>query len=85
MRKGIHPHYHKIHVVMTDGETFETRSTWGKEGATINLDIDPKSHPAWIGGGKKLVDSGGQLSKFGKKYQNFGLGDEKKPQKKSDS
>jgi large subunit ribosomal protein L31 len=73
MKNGIHPDYHKIKVVMTDGFEFETRSTWGKEGDTINLDIDPKSHPAWIGGGKKLVDSGGQLSKFGKRFQNFGL------------
>jgi large subunit ribosomal protein L31 len=73
MKNGIHPDYHKIRVVMTDGSEFETRSTFGKAGDTINLDIDPKSHPAWIGGGKKLVDSGGQLSKFGKRFQNFGL------------
>jgi large subunit ribosomal protein L31 len=74
MRKGIHPDYHRVKVVMTDGVEFETKSTFGKEGAVINLDIDPKSHPAWIGGGKKLVDTGGQLSKFGKRFQNFGLG-----------
>ena len=74
MKKGIHPKYHKVKVVMTDGEEFETMSTFGKEGDVINLDIDPKSHPAWIGGGKRLVDSGGQISKFGKRFQNFGLG-----------
>ncbi|MDR1597406.1 MAG: 50S ribosomal protein L31 [Holosporales bacterium] len=73
MKKGIHPQLHKIRVVMTDGSEFETRSAWGKDGDAINLDIDPKSHPAWIGGGKKLIDSGGQLSKFGKRFQNFGL------------
>lgn len=78
MKKGIHPDYHKIRVVMTDGETFETRSTWGHENDSINLDIDPKSHPAWVGGGQKLVDTGGQLSKFGKRYQNFGLHHEEK-------
>lgn len=78
MKKGIHPDYHGIKVVMTDGTEFKTRSTWGKEGDTINLDIDPKSHPAWIGGGKKLIDSGGQLSKFGKRFQNFGLNTENK-------
>ncbi|MDR1908217.1 MAG: 50S ribosomal protein L31 [Holosporales bacterium] len=73
MKEGIHPNLHKIKVVMTDGAEFETSSTWGKEGDTINLDIDPKSHPAWIGGGKRLIDSGGQISKFGKRFQNFGL------------
>ncbi len=73
MRKDIHPAYHKITVKMTDGSTFETRTTWGKEGDVMQLDIDPKSHPAWTGAGHKLMDTGGQLSKFGKRYQNFGL------------
>ena len=31
MKKNIHPDYHKIKVVMTDGSEFETKSTWGKE------------------------------------------------------
>ena len=43
MKKKIHPDYHKIKVVMTDGSEFETRSTWGKENDTLKLDIDPKS------------------------------------------
>ena len=34
MKKDIHPKYHEINVVMTDGSTFKTRSTWGKEGDT---------------------------------------------------
>lgn len=73
MKQGIHPEYHSITVVMTDGTTFETRTTWGKEGDTMRLDIDPKSHPAWTGAGHKLLDTGGQISKFGKRYGNFGL------------
>jgi large subunit ribosomal protein L31 len=73
MRKDIHPAYHKVTIKMTDGSTFETRTTWGKEGDVMQLDIDPKSHPAWTGAGHKLMDTGGQLSKFGKRYQNFGL------------
>ena len=44
MKKNIHPNYHKIKVVMTDGTEFETRSTWGKENDVLKLDIDPKSH-----------------------------------------
>ena len=43
MKKNLHPKYHKIKVVMTDGSEFETRSTWGKENDTLKLDIDPKS------------------------------------------
>ena len=70
MKSNIHPDYHKITVVMTDGTTFETRSTMGKEGDTVRLDIDPASHPAWTGV-YRLIDTGGQLSKFNKKFSGF--------------
>ena len=73
MKQDLHPDYHVINVVMTDGTTFMTRSTWGAEGDTMTLDIDPKSHPAWTGGGTRLVDSGGQVAKFNKRFQNFKL------------
>ena len=39
MKKEIHPKYHKIKVVMTDGSEFETRSTWGKENDVMKLDM----------------------------------------------
>jgi len=70
MKKDIHPNYHKIKVVMTDGTDFETRSTWGKEGDSLKLDIDPKSHPAWVGGSQKILDKG-RVSKFFKKFKNL--------------
>lgn len=73
MKKDIHPDYHTITVVMTDGTSFETRSTWGSEGDTLTLDIDPKSHPAWTGGTGRLVDTGGQVAKFNKRFSEFGL------------
>lgn len=73
MKKDIHPDYHNINVVMTDGTKFATRSTWGSEGDTLTLDIDPKSHPAWTGGAGKLVDTGGQVAKFNKRFSGFGL------------
>jgi large subunit ribosomal protein L31 len=66
-KAGIHPEYHTIKVQMTDGSVFETRSTWGKEGDTLALDIDPKSHPAWTGGAAKLQD-GGRVAKFNKRF-----------------
>ena len=68
MKSDTHPDYHMIKVVMTDGTTFETRSTWGAEGDTLTLDIDPTSHPAWTGGGQQLVDRGGRVSRFNKKF-----------------
>jgi len=39
-----------ITVQMVDGSTYQTRSTYGKEGDTLVLDIDSKTHPAWTGG-----------------------------------
>ena len=70
MKKKIHPNYHKIKGVMTDGSHFETMSTCGKEGETLKLDIDSKSHSAWIGGTQKLLDKG-RVSKFNKKFSNL--------------
>lgn len=72
MKKDIHPDYHTITVVMTDGSTFETRSTWGAEGDSITLDVDPKSHPAWTGG-QQRVSERGRVAKFKNKFGDFGL------------
>lgn len=75
MKTDIHPDYHEITVIMTDGTEFKTRSTWGNAGDSMRLDIDPKSHPAWTGV-HRMVDSGGQVAKFNKRFGSFGL---KKP------
>jgi large subunit ribosomal protein L31 len=73
LKKDIHPEYHEINVVMTDGTSYTTRSTWGAPGDTMKLDIDSKSHPAWTGGSQRLVDTGGQVAKFNKRFQGIGL------------
>jgi large subunit ribosomal protein L31 len=71
MKAEIHPDYHTIKIVMTDGTEYLTRSTYGKEGDTLNLDIDSKSHPAWTGGTQQLLDRGGRVSRFQKKFSGF--------------
>jgi large subunit ribosomal protein L31 len=71
MKKEGHPDYHLIKVVMTDGTEFYTRSTWGEANQTLTLDIDSKTHPAWTGGSQQLLDRGGRLSRFNKKYEGF--------------
>ncbi|MEX6508820.1 50S ribosomal protein L31 [Jiella sp. M17.18] len=73
MREKIHPDYHTITVVMTNGTQYQTRSTWGSEGDKMNLDIDPTSHPAWTGGNQQLMDRGGRVSRFKKRYEGFGI------------
>ena len=72
MKSDTHPDYHEITVQLTDGSAYKTRSTWGNEGDTLKLDIDPTSHPAWTGV-HRLVDTAGQLAKFNKKFEGFGL------------
>jgi large subunit ribosomal protein L31 len=74
MKKGIHPDYHEIQVVMTDGTTFKTRSTWGKAGDTMKLEIDPNTHPAWTGGAQQIVDTGGQVARFKRRFKDFNVG-----------
>lgn len=73
MKAEIHPDYHFITVKMTDGTTYAVRSTWGKEGDVMALDIDPTVHPAWTGGSAKLMDTGGRVSKFKNKYAGLGF------------
>ena len=73
MKSEIHPDYHVINVKMTDGTIFQTRTTWGKEGDQMSLDIDPTVHPAWTGGSAKLLDTGGRVSKFKNKYSGLGF------------
>ena len=74
MKEGIHPDYHEITVLMTDGTSYKTRSTYGKAGDTLRLEIDSKSHPAWTGGQQKLLDTGGQLARFNKRFGSLGGG-----------
>jgi large subunit ribosomal protein L31 len=45
MKPDIHPDYHTITIIMTDGTTYETRSTYGKAGDSMRLEVDRKSHP----------------------------------------
>lgn len=71
MKKDIHPDYHEINVVMTDGTTFKTRSTWGQAGETMTLDVDSKSHPAWNDGLNLSTAERGQVEKFNRRFQGF--------------
>ena len=75
MKKDIHPDYHDIIIQMTDGTKYNTRSTWGNPGDVLKRDVDPKTHPAWTGG-HRLLDSGGQLAKFNKRFKGMGIDSE---------
>ena len=74
MKKDTHPQYHFITVQMTDGSKYQTRSTRGKEGDLMTLEIDPLAHPAWTGGNSRMLDAGGQVARFNKRFGGLSLG-----------
>lgn len=63
MKKDIHPETFETKVVCSCGETFVTRAT-KKE---LHVEICSKCHPFYTGK-QKLVDSGGRVERFQKKY-----------------
>jgi large subunit ribosomal protein L31 len=67
MKQGIHPEYHEITIVQTDGTKYKTRSTWGKPGAEMILLVDNLSHPAYTGK-RRVIDTAGRVDKFNKRY-----------------
>ena len=71
MKANTHPDYHEITVVMTDGTEYKTRSTYGKAGDVLRLDVDPKTHPAWNKGGNFVNENAGQIDKFKKRFAGF--------------
>src|ERR1700753_4040603 len=71
MKKGIHPDYHFVEVQLNDGTTYKTRTTYGTAGQKVTLDIDPTTHPPWTGGQQQLMDRGGRLIRFNKKFAGF--------------
>ena len=65
MKKGIHPNYHKVTVTCTTcGNTFET----GSVKDDIRVDTCSNGHPFYTGSQKLLLESGGRVEKFNKKY-----------------
>jgi large subunit ribosomal protein L31 len=85
MKKDIHPDYHEITIKRPSGETFTSRSTWGKAGDTLALEIDTATHPAW-NKGLQTTAKGGAVDKFKSRYAGLGgkKADEKKTAEKED-
>ena len=69
MKQGIHPEYVTTTVTCTCGNEFETRSTI-KEG-TMRVDVCSECHPFYTGK-QKILDSGGRVARFEKRYGKKG-------------
>jgi large subunit ribosomal protein L31 len=64
MKADIHPEYTETTVVCSCGNTFTTNSTAGGE---LHVELCSDCHPFYTGK-QKLVDSGGRIEKFEKRY-----------------
>jgi large subunit ribosomal protein L31 len=64
MKAGIHPEYKEINVTCTCGNAFKTRSTIGHD---LQVEVCSNCHPFYTGK-QKIVDTGGRVDKFRKKY-----------------
>ena len=69
---------------MTNGKTFKTRSTYGKSGDILQLDVDPNTHPAWTGGGSVINEKSGRIAAFNQKFGSIG-GSKKVEEKKEET
>ncbi len=63
MKPDIHPEYKAIKVKCACGNAFETRST----GHDLNIEVCSQCHPFYTGK-QKVMDTGGRVGKFRKKY-----------------
>ncbi len=70
MKQGIHPNYEKTTITCACGNVIETCSTK----KDIRVEVCSSCHPFFTGR-QKLVDTGGRVDRFNKKY---GLGGAKK-------
>jgi large subunit ribosomal protein L31 len=68
MKTDIHPNYEAVTVVCSCGNTFETRSTIGKD--TLGVDVCSSCHPFYTGK-QKIMDSAGRVEKFKNRYAAF--------------
>jgi len=65
MRPDIHPNYVDVNVTCSCGNVFATRSTYGKK--DLHIEVCSACHPFYTGQ-QKIVDSGGQVEKFRKRF-----------------
>jgi large subunit ribosomal protein L31 len=64
MKADIHPQYKEVKVTCSCGNSFETRSTAGRE---LHIEVCAQCHPFYTGK-QKMLDTGGRVDRFRKKY-----------------
>ena len=64
MKADIHPDYNDITVTCSCGNSFVTRSTLSED---LHVEVCSECHPFYTGK-QKIIDTGGRVDKFRKKY-----------------
>lgn len=64
MKEGIHPKYEKTTITCACGNVIETRSTK----KDIRVELCSNCHPFFTGSKQRIVEKGGQVERFKKKY-----------------
>ena len=67
MKKGIHPEYKEVKVVMSDGSEIVTRSTMKTKEGIYKAEVDSKNHPFYIGS-QKMMSAAGRVDQFKRRY-----------------
>ena len=68
MKAEVHPNYGEMTATCSCGNVIKTRSTLGED---IHIDVCSKCHPFFTGK-QKIVDSGGRVDRFKKRFGNRG-------------
>lgn len=69
MKEGIHPDYHEITVVLSDGTEFKTRSTLDPKDGVYHSEVDSKNHPFYTDN-LKVQKKADRIDRFHKRYGN---------------
>lgn len=68
MKANTHPEYTEINVTCSCGNTFKTGSTLGHD---LHVEVCASCHPFYTGK-QKILDTGGRVARFEKRYANRG-------------
>jgi large subunit ribosomal protein L31 len=67
MKKGIHPEYKEITVLLSDGTEFKTRSTMNPDNGVFKSEVDSKNHPFYTND-LSFQKRAGRIDRFNKRY-----------------
>ncbi|MBP3191193.1 50S ribosomal protein L31 [Natronogracilivirga saccharolytica] len=67
MKKGIHPEYKEVKVILSDGSEVVTRSTMKTKDGVYKAEVDSKNHPFYIGS-QKMMSAAGRVEQFNRRF-----------------